>query len=260
MASDDKLRKLVVATKQVTLLDTSRYGGFSMPVWSPDGKWIAYRNPISRTTDVYLVAASGEDKEPHRVTFDSSNEGNPRFGPDGRKLFFARVEAVAGNAPTSRQIFSGLKSRIKIPDDPRSATQNHRPRRQKAARVQRQAARRGPPANRPPRNQNRSGLGATHTSSDAHAFPNPQFLVAPDSRTIVFVTTEPAGTASVPVIYSIQDDGRRLTRVTSDNATKAAKVVQVVAAVLVAEFPISRSRAMAALSFSVSVMAFIRCH
>src|SRR4029434_8160715 len=30
-----------------------------------------------------------------------------------------------------------------------------------------------------------------------------------------FVTSEPAGVASVPVIYSIQDDGRRLTRITS---------------------------------------------
>ncbi|HET6974386.1 MAG TPA: hypothetical protein VFH96_10200, partial [Pyrinomonadaceae bacterium] len=44
-SSDDKLRKLAVATKQVTELDSSRYGGFSAPVWSPDGKWIAYSKP-----------------------------------------------------------------------------------------------------------------------------------------------------------------------------------------------------------------------
>ncbi|HKZ03312.1 MAG TPA: S41 family peptidase, partial [Pyrinomonadaceae bacterium] len=46
-------------------------------------------------------------------------------------------------------------------------------------------------------------------------FPIFSFRLAPDSRTIVFVTSEPAGTASVPVIYSIQDDGKRLTRITS---------------------------------------------
>ena len=40
-------------------------------------------------------------------------------------------------------------------------------------------------------------------------FPISNFIVTPDSRSIVFVTTEPAGVASVPVIYSIQDDGRR---------------------------------------------------
>jgi tricorn protease len=34
-SSDDKLRKLTVATKAVTELDSSRYGGFGMPVWSP---------------------------------------------------------------------------------------------------------------------------------------------------------------------------------------------------------------------------------
>src|SRR5439155_22399163 len=41
------------------------------------------------------------------------------------------------------------------------------------------------------------------------------FTVAPDSRTIVFVTSEPSATASLPVIYSIQEDGKRLTRVVS---------------------------------------------
>jgi tricorn protease len=46
-------------------------------------------------------------------------------------------------------------------------------------------------------------------------FPISQFTVTPDSRTIIFVTSEPAGTAALPVVYSIQDDGRRLTRVTA---------------------------------------------
>src|ERR1700675_1293569 len=34
-------------------------------------------------------------------------------------------------------------------------------------------------------------------------------------RTIFFVTTEPAGVAALPVIYSIQEGGKRLTRVTA---------------------------------------------
>src|SRR4029453_905391 len=107
-ASDDKLRKLTVATKQVAILDTSHYGGFGTPVWSPDSKWIAYSKPdISRTSDIYLIAASGEDKEAHKVSFDSNNEANPQFSPDGRKLFFQRIEATAGGpAPNSVQIYS----------------------------------------------------------------------------------------------------------------------------------------------------------
>src|SRR4029078_11326510 len=41
------------------------------------------------------------------------------------------------------------------------------------------------------------------------------YTITPDSRTIVFVTTEPAGPANLPVLYSIQEDGRRLTRITA---------------------------------------------
>jgi tricorn protease len=46
-------------------------------------------------------------------------------------------------------------------------------------------------------------------------FPVSNFAIAPDSRTLVFVTTEPAATFTLPVIYSIQEDGKRLTRVTA---------------------------------------------
>src|SRR5262249_26927644 len=37
----------------------------------------------------------------------------------------------------------------------------------------------------------------------------------PDSRVIVFVTSELAGLRNAPVIYSIQEDGRRLNRITT---------------------------------------------
>ena len=53
-------------------------------------------------------------------------------------------------------------------------------------------------------------------------FPVLNYTVAPDSRTIVFVTTEPAGTSSVPVVYSIQDDGKKMSRITA-SATGATE-------------------------------------
>jgi tricorn protease len=52
-------------------------------------------------------------------------------------------------------------------------------------------------------------------------FPISTYRLTPDSRTIVFVTSEPAGTANLPVIYSIQDDGRRLSRITSGQPPNA---------------------------------------
>jgi tricorn protease len=219
-SSDDKLRKLVVATKQLTVLDSSRYGGFSTPVWSPDGKWIAYSKPDSaRTTDVYMIAASGADKEPHRVTFDSSNDGNPRFAPDGRKLYFQRVEASGGNTPNSVQLYSvWLERQERDPDDAEErAEQQPPPAAAEDGEGAAPAPRPRPQANRPPREIKVDWDGLKRRTRQVTRMPFPvlSYTLTPDSRTVVFVTTEPAGIASVPVIYSIQEDGRRLTRITS---------------------------------------------
>ena len=221
-SSDDKLRKLTVATKQVVELDGSRYGAPSTPVWSPDGKWLAYAKPdISRTTDIYMIAASGAEKEPHRVTFDSYPEGNPQFAPDGRKLFFQRSDSLPGaGAPGSAQLYSVWLERLeKDPDDPEER-ENPEPPATPAAEGAEGAtppARPRPQANRPPREikMDFDGLKRRVRQVTRMPFPILNYTIAPDSRTIVFVTTEPAGPAPIPVIYSIQDDGRRLTRVTA---------------------------------------------
>ena len=226
-SSDDKLRKLTVATKQVVELDSSRYGAFSAPMWSPDGKWIAYSKPdISRTSDIYIIASSGAEKEAHRVTFDSNNDGNPRFGPDGRKLFFQRLEATGNSSqPNSVQIYSvWLERQEKDPDDPEEreaqtppAGAPPAPSAEAGEGGEPPAARPRPQANRPPREIKMDWDGMKRRTRQITRMPFPilNYTVAPDSRTIVFVTTEPAGQASIPVIYSIQDDGRRLARITA---------------------------------------------
>ncbi len=220
IASDDTLRKIAVATKQVTVLDTSRYGNFGGAQWSPDGKWIAYsKADESRTTDIYLIASSGEEKTPHKITFDSNNDTNPVFAPDGRKLFFSHIEASGGATQNSVQIYSiGLEHLDKDPDDAeeRAETQN-------VAGPPAEDGEGTPPARRPvgqqrpPREIKIDWAGMKHRTRQITRMPFPvfNFRVTPDSRTIVFVTTEPAGTANIPVIYSIQEDGRRLTRITS---------------------------------------------
>ena len=220
-ASDDKLRTLNVSTKQTAVLDSSRYGSISNVVWSPDSKWIAYaKSDVTRTTDIYVIAASGEEKEPHKVTFDSYSEGNPTFSPDGRKLFFQRVEPGSGNVPNSSQIYSvGLEHLDRDPDDPEereAETNQPAPQPEGAAEGGAPPALR-PPQNRPPHDTKMDWAGMKHRTRQVTRMPFPIFnySIAPDSRTIIFVTSEPAGTASVPVIYSIQDDGRRLSRITS---------------------------------------------
>jgi tricorn protease len=221
VASDDKLRTLNVATKQIATLDSSRYGGIGSPVWSPDSKWIAYsKSDVSRTSDVYVIAASGEEKEPHKLTFDSYSDANPRFSPDGRKLFFQRIEGGPANAPNSVQIYSvGLEHLDRDPDDPeeREAEPNQAPPQPDASAEGAPPAARRPPQNRPPHDTKMDWAGMKHRTRQITRMPFPisNYVVAPDARTIIFVTSEPAGLASVPVIYSIQDDGRRLTRITS---------------------------------------------
>ena len=223
-SSDDKLRKLAVATKQVVELDSSRYGAFSTPVWSPDGKWIAYsKQDISRTSDIYLIASSGAEKEAHRVTFDSNNDGNPVFGPDGKKLFFQRVEATAGGAVSSSvQIYSmWLEHQDKDPDDPEEREAAPEPPAPapagEGAEGAAPPARPRPQANRPPREIKIDWDGLKRRTRQITRMPFPilNFAVTPDSRTLVFVTTEPAGPATIPVIYSIAEDGRRLARITA---------------------------------------------
>jgi tricorn protease len=220
--SDGKLRKVDATTKQFAVLDSSNYGNIGTPVWSPDGKWIAYsKSDVTRTSDIYVIASSGAEKEPHKLTFDSNSDTNPRFAPDGRKLFFQRIESAGGAIPTSVQIYSVALERLdRDPDDPeeRAEPEAAPAGAGEAAAEGAPPPRRGPAERRqPPREikMDWAGLKRRTRQITRMPFPISNYTVAPDSRTIVFVTSEPAGPASVPVIYSVQDDGKRLTRVTS---------------------------------------------
>ncbi len=219
--SDGKLRKLDVNTKQVSQLDSSNYGNVGTPVWSPDGKWIAYsKSDVSRTSDIYVIAASGAEKEPHKLTFDSNTDVNPQFAPDGRKLFFQRIEASGGVTPNSVQIYSVALERLeRDPDDAeeRAESETASPASGEPGEGGGAARRAAGERRQPPKEIKMDWTGLKRRTRQVTRMPFPitAYTVAPDSRTIVFVTSEPAGIASVPVVYSIQDDGKRLTRVTS---------------------------------------------
>jgi tricorn protease len=224
-ASDDKLRKVNVGSKQIVELDSTRYGNISAPEWSPDGKWLAYsKADESRTTDIYVLASSGQEKEAHKVTFDSYDERGPRFSPDGRKLFFVRSESNGGGGGggfgnASIQLYSvGLEKLDRDPDDPEERPEaDNAPPGPGAGDAEGGGAPRRPTGPRPPHETKMDWAGMRHRTRQITRMPFPvgNYLVAPDSRTIIFVTSEPSTTGATPVVYSIQDDGRRLTRVTS---------------------------------------------
>ncbi|HLG16584.1 MAG TPA: biopolymer transporter Tol, partial [Blastocatellia bacterium] len=214
-ASDNKLRKYVLETKQTSEMTSSKYGNLSAPVWSPDGKWIAFaKADQTRTNDVYLIPSAGGEER--KVTFDSYTDVNPQFSPDGRKLYFIRSEGggggFGGGAQASSQIYSmALEREERDPNDPEERPEADQEGDAGARRL-------GPPQrNQPPKeiNIDWSGLKRRTRQLTRMPFAIFNYAVTPDSRTIVFATTEPAGQRNVPVVYAISEDGRRLNRVTS---------------------------------------------
>jgi tricorn protease len=212
-SSDSKLRKYSVDAKQTVELSSSKYGNIGDPVWSPDGKWIAFsKSDYTRTSDVYLVPSGGGEER--RVTFDSFNEVNPQFTHDGRKLFFVRSETGFGEGgQPSSQIYSvALEREERDPGDPEDRPEQGELQDQTNEGVARRIA--GAQRNAPPKEINIDWAGLKRRTRQVTRMPFAVFnyAIAPDNRTVVFVTTEPAGLRSLPVVYSIQEDGKRLTR------------------------------------------------
>ncbi|MEW6125874.1 MAG: S41 family peptidase [Acidobacteriota bacterium] len=216
-ASDNKLRKYNLDAKQTVELTQSKFGNISQPAWSPDGKWIAYsKADQTRTNDVYLISASGGEER--KVTFDSYADVNPQFSHDGKKLYFARNEGGGGGGfGSSAQIYVvALEREERDPNDPEERPDADAP----PEAMQRAQAQRN---NQPPKEIKVDWEGLKRRTRQVTRMPFGAFnyTTSPDSRTIVFVTTEPAGLGSTPVVYSIQDDGRRLTRITAGQAPGA---------------------------------------
>jgi tricorn protease len=213
--SDARLRKVTVATKQAVELASSKFGNITGAIFSPDSKWIAYSKPDhTRATDIYLISSGGGQER--KVTFDSYADIAPKFSRDGKKLYFIRIESAGlggGNGPTPQtQIyFTALERQDTDPDDPET--------RAESAGEGDAAGPRQRPSAQPSAvkdiNIDWDGLKrrtrqVTRMSSTIFGYEP-----APDSRTLAFVTGEPGDTRSTPTIYTIQDDGKRLTRVTS---------------------------------------------
>ena len=56
----------------------------SAPIWSPDGRTIAYASDRNGGKDIYLMPASGGAAK--RLTFNSTAETPEAFSPDGAEI------------------------------------------------------------------------------------------------------------------------------------------------------------------------------
>lgn len=79
---------------------TTAIGDEAAPVFSPDGRWIAFAGNYDGNVDVYVIPAGGG--EPKRLTWHPGNDTPQAFTPDGSKVLFT----------SSRADFSGRYSQL----------------------------------------------------------------------------------------------------------------------------------------------------
>ncbi len=76
-----------------------------VPVWSPDGKWIAFLSNRSGSNDVYIISVNGGEAK--RLTFTSMNETLNDWSPDGKKILFRGYRDLEANGLYEIEIATG---------------------------------------------------------------------------------------------------------------------------------------------------------
>ncbi len=210
--SDDKLYTIKADGTALKTLASSKFGHIGRSAWSPDGHWIAFsRADVSRSTDIYLVPADGGDEK--KVTFDPFDERSPQFSADARTLYFLRTDGgVDGSDHPTTQLFAMPLEKIeKDPDD----TDDDK------AEPSAEAGRRGPTARSasPPKEPKIDWPGLKRRTRQVTRLVASvsSYLPGNDGKTLLFVGSEGNGRRGGrgSAIYSIRDDGKRLSRLTS---------------------------------------------
>jgi tricorn protease len=101
---------------------TSALGDEASPVFSPDGRWIAFAGNYDGNVDVYVIPAAGG--EPRRLTWHPGNDTPQAFTPDGGKVLFTSSRADFSNRYT--QLWTvpaagGVEERLPIPNAAQAA-------------------------------------------------------------------------------------------------------------------------------------------
>ncbi|HEV7816451.1 MAG TPA: PDZ domain-containing protein, partial [Janthinobacterium sp.] len=101
---------------------TSDLGDKSNPVFSPDGKLIAFSANYDGNTDVYVVPAEGG--VPKRLTYHPGADVVQAFSPDGKSVMFTSPRAAFNNR--YRKLYTvpvdgGVETELEIPNAARAA-------------------------------------------------------------------------------------------------------------------------------------------
>lgn len=79
------------------------------PIWSPDGRTIAFASDRNGNMDIFTINADGSSTDWNRLTFNSANETPEAFTPDGAKVLFS---ASIQDPATSAQFPSGRLTEV----------------------------------------------------------------------------------------------------------------------------------------------------
>ncbi|MBI3209937.1 MAG: PD40 domain-containing protein [Candidatus Solibacter usitatus] len=228
--SDNKLRLLDVDSGKAQIITESNVGTIGTPQFSPDGKWISYSkmDATSRSHVYVKPLAGGAEQRIEGEGFLMSS--GAKWTPDGRKLLMiggVGLPAMASLNRTTSQLYAvSLTPVDKNPDDRDVDSEE-----QAAAAGEAGAGRRGGPpgaAAAPAKVEVKiewDGIARRvrqiTRSSDSVMSVSP----SPDSRTYAFVAFGGAGEGGAglggPGIFTIAEDGSRMTRVNQPVAAEA---------------------------------------
>lgn len=234
-ATDHKLYKYTLETAKTDVLASSPVAGFGgaaigNPQFSPDGKWIAYTKVLN-TLLPHVVVISSDGGAEHRITDDTSySEANAVWTPDGKKLvYLAGMDTgnIGGGGESSVQVHSvALTPEEKNPMD--------RGMDDEEAAAAAEAANRPAGVRRPPTGEGAGGIPgemgaqrgrvevkiewdgiARRTHQITRLSDNiTSVIVSPDSKTYAFIAVGTVEGRPSQAIYTIQEDGERLTKIT----------------------------------------------
>lgn len=225
-ASDHKLYRVNIDSGQTGEVTSNEVSNVLNPQFSPDGAWISYtKTDRNFRPHVYVMPASG-GLERHIEREDLFSETGARWTPDGKKLIFLAGVQQAGLATprsTVMQLYSlSLVSEEKNPvergvdseEEAAAAERTSRPR----------TAQQGPPSGPPVKVEVKidwDGLARRIRQVTRLGDSVMAAVPSPDSRLYAFVTVGEQEGRRLSALYTIQEDGERMTRVTVSQPSAA---------------------------------------
>jgi tricorn protease len=227
--SDHKLRRVDIGTGKEEVLVSSDAGNIGTPQFSPDGKWISYSKDDNLLRSHVWVKELATGKETMIASDQFMISRGAKWTPDGKKLLLLGGVGVAGIASTSgrgsSQLYSVALTHIeKDPTDRDVNTEAQAEAAQETGAPSGPGGRggRGAAAGAPANVQvkiewddlERRITQLTHVAGSVSTV-----VPAPDSRTYLFMAMagaagggEEGAPAGGPAMYTISEDGTRLTR------------------------------------------------